>query len=478
MGLRRSIVAIAVLIVLGAILAIALNVIASFSTASVQLQILLGVLSTAAALCVLAISEYLGRTNRKSQSRERLALQSISRLQSIPARPSQEIRIPLRLKIEFTGGRDNEERRQLQEVISDNSLSDLLRRTRAGAAVAIVGGPGTGKTSLLFSLSEQLAEAALQDDRLPVPVYISLTRLSCKSTLEQGLAEATQLKRETLTRWLTEGQLIVLLDGFDELAPEHADDVAQQYKQLRSSYRHLSTVFTSRPEYFQQLSQVLAPTLTAFIQPPSMQQIQDFLSRLAETQLLTQDEKERLLRILQSRPTALNLARSPLALQLLVAASQRDVGSESIESRVTFDLLSRALYNADSDNAWLAYRELLQHGSQPQVAQAAEALSTYFSKNGDVQSAERAYALASERFEIDTDAVVATGELSQEEQRALGVLRPNVTYDLAQITSATSLSPSATLEALDSLKRKGFVLQISADPEGRYSAISEKSIQA
>jgi hypothetical protein len=128
---------------------------------------------------------------------------------------------------------------------------------------------------------------------------------------------------------------------------------------------------------------------------------------------------QRLFEKLQSRSTTLNLLRSPLALQLLVAASQHNLATESIESEVSYQLLSHALRDADADNAWLAYRALLGHGSQPQVAQAAEALSTFFLGNDDTQSAERVYDLASERFETQPDVDLRASELSDAERQIL-----------------------------------------------------------
>jgi hypothetical protein len=286
------------------------------------------------------------------------------------------------------------------------------------------------------------------------------------------VAEVTQFDRATITRWLARGRLTLLLDGFDELPPEDRDEFTEKLLLLRKKYSDLCIVYTSRStEYVQRMLSI--STVVARIMPLNSMQIKDFLGKLSKSGLFPTDDVQRLLEAINSRPVLQSLARSPRYVQFMLATIKYIDADESIESRVAEELFRRALRDQEPNNAWLAYRTLLEHASQPRVAQAAEALSDYFLTSGDPESAERAYLLASERFEPPITATLPTSEASPTERKILEILRPNVTYDLAQIISAASISPSETLSALGSLIGKGSVLRISAEPEPRYFSVAE-----
>ncbi|EKV00252.1 putative NTPase (NACHT family) [Leptolyngbya sp. PCC 7375] len=84
----------------------------------------------------------------------------------------------------------------------------------------ILGDPGSGKTTELLQLAQDLVTCVEDDERHPVPVLLELSSWNGES-LDQW--EASQLKRlynlseATTQQWLENNQILLLLDGLDEL---------------------------------------------------------------------------------------------------------------------------------------------------------------------------------------------------------------------------------------------------------------------
>src|SRR5690606_24382083 len=90
--------------------------------------------------------------------------------------------------------------------------------------LAILGAPGTGKTLELLELANALLSRSYRDASYGVPVVLALGAWNARSrSLADWIVSELESKyatgRKWARRWLQEGQLVVLLDGLDEVPP-------------------------------------------------------------------------------------------------------------------------------------------------------------------------------------------------------------------------------------------------------------------
>jgi hypothetical protein len=440
--------------------AIGLNLIVSFAHISNVWLLIFALLLAIVVACLTYLSSNVGSEYKERAAREKMISLAISLAQASSVRPSQGRRIPLALSVNILDGG--------HVTITEGELVELIKPR---ITLAIIGDAGSGKTSLLRLISRQMAEAAVRDDDLPVPVMISAGRyLPSGMDLEKLLTDITKLDYDIIDEWLTLGRLVLFVDGLDEIPPEGQLRLREQFDQMHAKRPKLCMVFTSRPSEREILPNA---DITVSILPPTREQITHFFDDLVAERLLAGNAVTGLLKDISSRPELREFTRSPLYLQMLLAGWQNAIDREPIESDVAEELFNRAIREGESSDAWLAYQALIGHASQRRVAAAAETLSDYFLGSGDVESAQRAYQLASERFEPSSKSAPPVTDVSSTERKILAVLRSNVTYDIAQVISATSLSPSDASNALDSLINKGAVLRIGSDSDPRYVSVEE-----
>ncbi len=114
----------------------------------------------------------------------------------------------------------------------------------------VEGDPGSGKTTLLRYLAARLARA---QGRILIPVFVSLPRLvePMRPLLDYLSEEIGTLcgprLPEVLGRAGSDGRLLVLLDGLDEVAPERRDRVPRLLRKLEADWPRAHVVLASRP---------------------------------------------------------------------------------------------------------------------------------------------------------------------------------------------------------------------------------------
>jgi HEAT repeat protein len=122
-------------------------------------------------------------------------------------------------------------------VIAQNGEDALAKSPQN--RIIVLGGPGTGKTTLLQSLISERTQQALVDLTASVPILLSLPDLArsgktlpeylVRLMKEAGLSEHST---DLLWRTIEEGQAFVCLDSLDEVAPRERPEIIRLINEL------------------------------------------------------------------------------------------------------------------------------------------------------------------------------------------------------------------------------------------------------
>ena len=101
-----------------------------------------------------------------------------------------------------------------------------------GRTLLILGSPGSGKTIALLQLAQRLIERSEQNPSLPIPVVFNLSSWASEHKpivdwLIDELLEKYQVPQLLSEPWIQKEQLILLLDGLDEVDENYRDNCVQ-----------------------------------------------------------------------------------------------------------------------------------------------------------------------------------------------------------------------------------------------------------
>lgn len=188
-------------------------------------------------------------------------------------------------------------------------------------ALLILGAPGAGKTTALLDLAREAHKVALADPMQPMPVYLNLSSWRGETFIAWLIAQLSQRYQipEGISRlWLEQrdqegkenNQLILLLDGLDEVAPQYQKACVIAINKFRKAGNGRYLAISCREQIYNDL-QPLKLSLDGSIRlkPLTLTQIDEFLTTVApELGNLREDlEKNRLLWELASKPLMLNV---------------------------------------------------------------------------------------------------------------------------------------------------------------------------
>jgi hypothetical protein len=233
----------------------------------------------------------------------------------------------------------------------DTRLIDKFDEIGAGRTLLILGEPGSGKTITLLELTKDLIERTQMDLTQPIPAIFNLSSWSShKQTLAQQNSAAAfvnwlvqelhikyQVSPEIGQIWIKEQQLLLLLDGLDEVSTKHRQGCVEALNHFNQDYGQTEIVVCSRIKDYQALSTRLRFQCAIYLQPLTPEQIKRYLtsagSKLAalRTALLTSS-------------TLQELAQSPLMLNIMTLAYQ-DIAIEELPTQNVGELCQH-LFNA------------------------------------------------------------------------------------------------------------------------------------
>ncbi|MEM7064813.1 MAG: protein kinase [Cyanobacteria bacterium P01_B01_bin.77] len=216
-----------------------------------------------------------------------------------------------------------------QPLPPGTQVSHVFDAIGEGRSLLILGEPGAGKTTTLLSLARRLLDRSTSGQRLPVIFNLSSwLHEPIEHWLVKELSHKYQVPKAIGRRWVEEQQLLLLLDGLDEVALERRAACVTALNQFHCDYGP-EIVVCSRIGDYETLPQKLQLQTALYLRPLTDEQILTYLNRpdrgltglksLLEKNAATQD----------ANISLLELARSPLILNIMVLTYQ-GVSSEEI----------------------------------------------------------------------------------------------------------------------------------------------------
>lgn len=210
--------------------------------------------------------------------------------------------------------------RPVRKIPAGTRIHQVFDGDLAQGELLILGVPGAGKTTVLLSLTRELLARAEQDEQDPIPAIFPLASwASKKQPLSEWMVEELQtlyqVPKQVGRAWVEHDQLLPLLDGLDEVAPEHRTACVEAINAYRSEHGLLPTVVCCRSAEYQSLGRQLRLRMAIEVQPLTDEQLAEYLVAVGPslTGLRT---------ILQVNPVLDTLAHTPLMLSVLSLAFQ------------------------------------------------------------------------------------------------------------------------------------------------------------
>jgi hypothetical protein len=291
---------------------------------------------------------------------------------------------------------------------ADKSALDALLDKREGMVVAVLGGPGSGKTALLDHTAQLICQASRRRRSQAIPlsatrIALSLdggSRIQLPELLSQVFAGDEQVLSSWFTSRLEHGDCVILIDSFDEVADVgRRDRLARWIGRQSGKYPGNHYVIASRPREFQETkvrrAEVLSVCGLDSNQTYALLRSWSDAGTGRRRQRPSQDEinprvsaDELLDRVKQS--AALNeLAANPLVLSLIAVAGPMEAAITRWRVHVYRDvlgeLLARRHLGIDSARALgaIAFTMLLQQKDKLVKAELAGVISGVLPDSGN-----------------------------------------------------------------------------------------------
>jgi hypothetical protein len=214
-----------------------------------------------------------------------------------------------------------------------------------GHAFLILGEPGSGKTTMLLELARDTIARAEQDPTQPIPVVFNLSswsdpKQSIMDWLVQELHNKYDVYKKIAQPWIDEDDLLLLLDGLDEVKAERREACVKSINDFRSEHGQTQLVVCSRIADYQALAAQLRLRGAILIQPLTVRQIDQYLEKAGSNLVAVREA-------LRHDTELQELAQSPMMLGIMVLA-YRDMSSGTLadEPRSTIEARRRNLFDA------------------------------------------------------------------------------------------------------------------------------------
>ena len=231
-------------------------------------------------------------------------------------------------------------------IADDKRIIDIFNHM--GQQMLILGEPGSGKTITLLTLADALLLETQVDPTLPTPVVFNLSSWAEKQPpldewLVEELNQRYHMPRKVSQNWVENDELLLLLDGFDEVAADKRDACVSAINAFQKEHI-VSMVVCSRIAEYQALTDRLNLTSAITIRPLTEQQINGYIAS-ADPHLTALDYA------INSSPELRELAKTPLMLSIMTLtyhdqhkARQSTHASNRSEQQHLFDRYIRRMF--------------------------------------------------------------------------------------------------------------------------------------
>ncbi|MDC0832943.1 NACHT domain-containing protein [Geitlerinema sp. CS-897] len=200
-------------------------------------------------------------------------------------------------------------------------IVDIFDRAEIGGRLLVLGAPGSGKTTMLLQLAEELVKRGQENAAYPVPVLLNLSAWKSEfrdipSWMVSDLKLKYGVRKDITEKWIEEGRILPLLDGLDELMSQRQETCVQALNEFLPTWSGTPLVVCSRLEEYQLYETKLGLSGAVILQPLTDRQIETYLRR-AKCDWLWDAVRDNA----DVMDADAGLARSPLLLTLLVLSS-------------------------------------------------------------------------------------------------------------------------------------------------------------
>jgi hypothetical protein len=181
---------------------------------------------------------------------------------------------------------------QSQPVVSldaGSRIIDVFDHTKIDRKLLVLGEPGAGKTTMMLELAEALLEKAMLDKAEPIPVLLNLSSWTRPDQpifewLVSELKKKYGVRQDLAQQWLEKKQLLPLLDGLDEVAPQHqraCADALNTWLTGDLTQRPCGVLICCRREEFEQIVQKYLSLYGAiYLRALTIEQIENYLTQI------------------------------------------------------------------------------------------------------------------------------------------------------------------------------------------------------
>lgn len=199
---------------------------------------------------------------------------------------------------------------------SDAQIADIFKALNC--ELLILGKPGAGKTVMLLQLADALITEAQNNPHTPIPVVLNLASWALKREpfdrwIVSEVSKVYQVPVNKVRSWLNNCELLLLLDGLDEVNENYRDVCVTDINRFREEYHRLiNMAVCSRVQDYEKLSSRF--NLFAIeLKPLSNEQIKIYLER---------NNQHDLYRLVEKDPFLFEMAQTPFLLNTMAFVYQ------------------------------------------------------------------------------------------------------------------------------------------------------------
>jgi hypothetical protein len=205
-----------------------------------------------------------------------------------------------------------------QILPAKTGVAEIFSQIGEGRTLLILGEPGAGKTVALLKLAQNLVARAEENLSRLIPVVFNLSSWGSKeSTIDNWLVEELfskyQVPKEVGKKWIKDQQLVLLLDGLDEVNASRQEACVEAINQFTQKYFLTEMVVCSRIVDYELLSNRLKLRGAIYIRSLTPEQVNQYLENAGE-------QLEGVKSLLREDTALQELAKSPLTLSIITLA--------------------------------------------------------------------------------------------------------------------------------------------------------------